>query len=364
MSDPKMVFAKNLERARKRLGISQDRLAKDVGLTRQAIYKYEKGDVNPSMDAVFRLASQLKVDVEYFFQYRSEREDFNRWLEIIDFTPCEALTQVNYREQQKLTPESTEKVKNDTYKELIKLLAIEEITNDKIDFRNPIDNIPVRNREDAEKAALEVRKKWQLYDNPVTNVINLLESKGIRVFEVNADENFQGLSARYGNLPIIVLNFKMQEVTRKRFTALHELGHLILQITEGIDHETIEKICDAFAATMLLPKQLLILELGGRRHSLGPVEILRLKAMYGISVQAILVGAFSARIIEYAEYLRLTNTVSNRSVAYRMLEHPTRFRQLLTKALAEGMVDARKVTSLKSGAILDDIPHNLITAAL
>lgn len=362
-NDPKEVFAENLERARKRLAKSQDKLAKDVGLTRQAIFKYERAEVNPSMDVVFRLADALQVDVEYFFRKNTELDDFNRWLEIVGITRCEGFTKVNYREGHKLTDDVDLSIKTETYNKLVQLLAIEDITNDRVDFKNPVESLSIASKEDAEKAALEVRKKWQLHENAVASVVNLLETKGIRVFEIDADEKFQGFSARYGELPIIVLNFKSSEVTRKRFTAFHELGHLILQIEDGLDYDAIEKICDAFAATMLLPKQILLLEFGSTRKSLKAEEIHRIKEMYGISVQAILVRAQAARIISWDEYEKLYRMIPgnvNAGSRYEAVERPTRFKRLLSFAETEGLIDDRRKEKLCKGEVKD----KLLTEAL
>lgn len=363
--DSKLIFSENLARARKRLGMSQEKLADDVDLSRQAIFKYEKGEISPSMDVIFKLSTVLKVPVNYFFEASSDEKEFSKWLDIIDFTPA-TLTEVNYREKKHLDQLTDGSVKETTYRELIKLLAIEQITHKKIEFKNPVQNLTIGSREDAEKAALEVRKKWQLNQHPIANVIDLLENKGIRVFEVKTSETFQGLSAKYGEVPIIVLNFSIQEVARKRFTALHELGHLILQLRDGLDYDTIEKICDAFAATMLLPKQLLIMELGQDRKTLSKSELIRIKEKYGISVRAVLVGSQIARIISWNEYEKLTKEIDNvgYSTKFGILEKPTRLEQLMDYAKTEGLADERKLKSILKGEIPKDLGQNLLTQML
>lgn len=364
MIDARLAFSRNLERVRKRLGKSHEELGKEVGLTRQAIYKYEKGEVNPSMGAVFRISEALKLNVDYFFQNRTEREEFRRWLEIIDVTLTDALSHASYRNKEGVHHDLEEKVKRETYTELVKLLAVEKITHDRIEFRNPIENLVVKSREDAENAALELRRKWQLHENAIANVMTLLESKGIRVVEILADQSFQGLSAKYGQIPIIVLNSKVREVTRRRFTALHELGHLLMNIPAGIDHASVEKICDSFAATMLLPRRLLRNELGERRTTISTFEILRLKGIYGISVQAISVSALLSKIINWDQYQKLTSEVNSRSLEYRIIERPTRFKQLLSRAEAELWIDTQMASDLRGGRISDAKSDNLITEAL
>ena len=70
------------------------------------------------------------------------------------------------------------------------------------------------------------RDFWNIGSDGIINVIDLLEEHGIKVIEIDAPESFDGLSSMVNDLyPVIVLN-KAFSSERKRFTALHELGHL------------------------------------------------------------------------------------------------------------------------------------------
>lgn len=52
---------------RKLLGVSQDQLADNLGLTFQQVQKYERGANRISASKLFRIAEILNVDVAYFF---------------------------------------------------------------------------------------------------------------------------------------------------------------------------------------------------------------------------------------------------------------------------------------------------------
>ena len=55
-----MTFAENLKELRKETGISQDRLAKEAGLSVSAVAKYESGDIEEvSLKAATKLARAL-----------------------------------------------------------------------------------------------------------------------------------------------------------------------------------------------------------------------------------------------------------------------------------------------------------------
>jgi transcriptional regulator with XRE-family HTH domain len=53
---------------RKRLRISQERLAEELGLTFQQVQKYEKGSNRVSASKLYEIARALKVQVGYFFE--------------------------------------------------------------------------------------------------------------------------------------------------------------------------------------------------------------------------------------------------------------------------------------------------------
>jgi transcriptional regulator with XRE-family HTH domain len=57
-----------IRRRRRILGISQDQLARRIGLTFQQIQKYERGGNRVSASALWRLAQALEVPAAYFFE--------------------------------------------------------------------------------------------------------------------------------------------------------------------------------------------------------------------------------------------------------------------------------------------------------
>ena len=50
--------------------MTQEELARRVGVTRQTIIALEKGKYNPSLQLAFRLARALEADIGELFQYR------------------------------------------------------------------------------------------------------------------------------------------------------------------------------------------------------------------------------------------------------------------------------------------------------
>ena len=57
-----------LRQRRVAVGLTQDRLAKSVGITFQQVQKYERGTNRIVASRLYELAKVLQVSVEYFFE--------------------------------------------------------------------------------------------------------------------------------------------------------------------------------------------------------------------------------------------------------------------------------------------------------
>ena len=58
-------MVKNLKQLREEHGLSQQKLAEQLGLTQQAIYKYERTSVEPDIDTLIALADLLHTTVDH-----------------------------------------------------------------------------------------------------------------------------------------------------------------------------------------------------------------------------------------------------------------------------------------------------------
>ncbi len=117
---------------------------------------------------------------------------------------------------------------------------------------------------------------------------------------------------------------------------------MILQIPDEIQHDAVERICDAFASMLLLPKELLIIELGNERKNLSIQELNRIKEKYGISVQAVLVSSAFSNIITWKKYHEIKSEIvenSDRISKYCGVENATRFNKLLFEGIMEDKID-------------------------
>lgn len=93
---------------------------------------------------------------------------------------------------------------------------------------------------------------------PIKNIYTLLESLGIIIYEVVANEKFDGISF-FSDLgyPLIVINKNLPN-DRKRFTLAHEFGHILLHNESNFpisQYRDKEKEANEFASEFLMPEQ-------------------------------------------------------------------------------------------------------------
>jgi Zn-dependent peptidase ImmA (M78 family)/DNA-binding XRE family transcriptional regulator len=338
----KEQIGNRIKSARMLAGLSLRELSEILNgiVSHNAISKYEKGEMMPDSKVLIALSQALDVKTDYFLRPQT--------IEI---------SNIEFRKKSSLAVKKINAIKENIKDNIERYIELETFLNFQNSFVNPIKDLVIENAEDVEKAVGQLLAKWDLGINALPNVIEILEDKDIKVVEIDADEKFDGLSGWANQaIPVIVINNNFT-VDRKRFTALHELGHLLLNINnEDFSHQEIEKFCHQFAGAMLLPKETLINELGERRNSVSLNELIYIKESYGISIQAIMARAKNFGIISNDQYVRFriwvnSNPKHKKEIGfgeYKGIEHSSRFKQLLFRATAEEIISMSKAASLSN----------------
>jgi len=338
----KELVGQRIKSARLLAGLSLRELSATLNgrVSHNAIRKYENGEMMPNSSVLIALSKALEVKTDYFLRPQT-----------ID------ISHIAFRKKSSLTARKTNSIKEAIKDNIERYIELETFLNLSNTFVNPIGDIAIRKAEDVENAVEHLLDQWDLGINTLPNVIEMLEDKDIKVVEIKADEKFDGLSGWANqNIPVLVLNTHFT-VERKRFTALHELGHLLLSIDKEVfSYKEIEKFCNLFAGAMLLPKATLVTELGEKRNSISINELIYIKESYGISLQAIMARARQLDIISDEQYVRFRMRVNQdqnlkKEIGYgeyKGIEHSFRFQQLLYRATAEGIISMSKAASLSN----------------
>lgn len=339
------IFAERFKSARVLNGLSLQDLADKLEVinkkvSRQALHKYEKGEVVPDSNMIDLLSDVLKVRPEFFFREQQIE-----------------LGEINFRKLKNLPVKEESRVKEFTKDILSRYLELEEIIGIQKPFENPIRDIaPVTSYEQVEAAGEMVRVKWNLGSDPIYNLLELLEDNNIKVIDMTVEDGFDGLQTIVNSsVPVIVYNSnKIKSPDRIRFTVMHELGHLLLPIPEELPENLKERLCHQFAGAMLFPKEAALMELGNFRHRMFVQELIHLKQQYGISIQALIMRLSDLKIINDSyrkQFFFMINQMGwkvEEPGDYRGEEKSNRFDQLLFRALAEELISVSKAASLKN----------------
>jgi Zn-dependent peptidase ImmA (M78 family)/DNA-binding XRE family transcriptional regulator len=345
-----------LKDLRENLNFSYQQLADQVGVAKQSIFKFEKGHSKPGSEMLLKLSELFNVPYSYFYE-NPEGSDFS--FENIRFRDAHKIFDVEGH---------LKEVKEIVLNYISKFIELERIMGIQRQFENPLEEVKITSEKDIEKAAKIIRKKWKVGNSPIADVVEMLESKGVFVVEVTRTEDFCGLSGSLNkDIPIIVLNERSLTVERKRFTALHELGHIVLQFDEDFSEDKIEFYCDFFAGAVLIVDEALYAEFGKNRTSISLAELKRIKELYGISIQAIIIRARQTNFIDnrtsndwWQAYNEWYNGGNNKNDFghYACNEKATRFNNLIVQGVTEGRLAWSKAAEL-SGKKIDHLKKEL-----
>jgi transcriptional regulator with XRE-family HTH domain len=223
----KETISKRIKSARTLARLSLRELSDKMegAVSHAAIKKYEDGLMVPDSKVIVALSKALNVKSDYFFR-----------------PYCVEIESVEFRKKGKLAVKEINSIKEEVTDTIERYIELEQFLNIDSNFKNPIANITIVNGHDIENAVNQLLTSWRIGFNALPNVIELLEDKEVRVIEIEANEDFDGLSGWANkNIPVIVIN-KNYPIERKRFTALHELGHLLLAFSANMDAKTKEKL--------------------------------------------------------------------------------------------------------------------------
>jgi len=159
----------------------------------------------------------------------------------------------------------------------------------------------VHNREGIEQLALDVRRAWGFGLGPITSVVPLLESKGMRVLPlVDACADVDAFSSWHGGTPFAMLSLQ-KPPSRVHFDAVHELGHLLMHEDVVPGSPLLESQADQFAAVFLMPPESFLRECPRRWHL---ATFQALKRRWHVSIQALVVHAYSLGQLSVSSYRR------------------------------------------------------------
>jgi Zn-dependent peptidase ImmA (M78 family) len=343
----KKTFGERLRRARLMRGLSLREMAERLAesgtqLSHAAYQKYEKGLMGPDSSAVIALARFFDVDPGFFFRQKSV---------VLGNIEFRKLTKFPVREVARVREEAADFFEK--YLQIEEILEIRPVPLPQVDLSHLSPDQDEELAREAEKAAVMIRRVWKLGEAALSNVHELLEERGVKVKEVEAGESFNGFSGWADDrTPVIVLaSWLKKDLPRKRLTALHELGHLVMKLPEGLSHKQKESLCYRFAGAMLIPVTVMRARLGVKRpDGISHPERIGIKEDWGISIAALMRRAGDLGIISPGQlksfHFMNRNKRKQESGHWQASEKADRFEQLVYRAASQELITRAKAAEL------------------
>lgn len=276
----RMFDPARLTQARRINKMSKTDLHRKVGVSAAAIGQYERGEVRPRADTVAALAQALSVPPGFFALGRPRAQ-----VEVAEAS-FRRLRSTTVAQQQQATAYVEQAWELSCFLE-------EHVEFPELDLpqwaQPDCEDVP-----DPVTAARAMRQHWSLGNEPIQHLVYQLEQHGILTvfFSMKQDgdpddkSRIDAFSTIALPRPMIVLTpDKANDVMRHRFSAAHELGHIVLHHgRQGTDSQ-LERQADMFAAEFLTPREVISGELP-RRVNFPRYE--ELSQRWGVSVHSLL----------------------------------------------------------------------------
>lgn len=357
----KESIGKKIKELREIMGMTQDQVAKRLGVSKEYISMLENGHRIPNLEILYNLAELFHQDVSYILSqkeptfsmlFRSEEINEYGKEELLKFKKlCD-----DYTFLEKINKKEIPLAPN---------LAPKYPSANLTSFRSILIY--------AERMAEEERSRLGIGKEPIKDIFALMENQGCHVIilPINEKSKIDGAFIFEENKAFALINGSKHK-ERLFFTAAHEYCHYLkdrdynfwIDTPEELYEENkdsskpLEAFANLFAANFLMPKkkvkELIEEDLGER---LGPEDIIYLKRYFGVSYQSILYRLKDLNYINRTklnEYLEMSPSILE-SLFYEIPEDkknkkkppiPERFLSLALEAYLSNKISIGKLSEL------------------
>jgi Zn-dependent peptidase ImmA (M78 family)/transcriptional regulator with XRE-family HTH domain len=283
--------------ARQALMLRKKDLAERVGVSAGAISQYENGTASPSPKVAAALALALGMPGSFFIADRP-------------LGPAPSTT-AHFRSLRSTTKQERDRAfahalltweLSQVLERYVRLPALELPADLGVRAEDPASEV--------ESAASRAREALGVGSGPVPHVVRLLEAKGVICTRLPAQtRRVFAFSCDFPQRPVVVLASERTHRAAGRFDAAHELAHLILHHDEEPGSHAVERQAHAFASQFLAPSEEIADLLP---HRADWKQLLHLKQVWGISIQALLYRARALKVMPEHTYRRAVTELNAR----------------------------------------------------
>jgi Zn-dependent peptidase ImmA (M78 family)/DNA-binding XRE family transcriptional regulator len=326
-----MLNPARLEFARTRRKWTKAKLAQALGVQSRSIQGYESGEYAPEPERLTLISKLLAFPEDFFYG---------------DDLPKISEHAASFRSMSKMSAALKESA--------LGAGSLAFVLNGWIEsrFNLPVADLPDLSDLSPEDAAATLRRIWGLGEAPISNMIHLLESKGVRVYSLAIEaREVDAFSVWHNNTPFVFLNtFKSAE--HSRFDVGHELGHLVRDshsMLHGNSHTPeMEREANAFASAFLMPRNSVV----AHKPDLPTLpQLIELKSFFGVSLAALAYRMNQLGLLTEWTYRSLCIDIAKKG--YRKKE-PKPMRQETSQMLAK-VFEVLRSENTKKSAIASEL---------
>jgi Zn-dependent peptidase ImmA (M78 family)/transcriptional regulator with XRE-family HTH domain len=253
--------------AREYRGLSQADLAEQSGLSQGYISKVENRVLEPSEEAIDRLATTLDWPPSFFA--RGDR--------VYGFaTAC-----MYHRKRAALPVHALRQVQAQV--NVLRMSIVPMLRDVVISGENTIPMLDIDAYDgDAARIAQLVRASWRLPLGPIESMVATVESAGALVYRIDFGTRLLDAVSHWSpDMPPLFFLSEAAPTDRLRFSMAHELGHVIMH---ALPTREMEREADLFAAEFLMPAR----EIGPALRGIDLASAAQLKSYWRVAMSALI----------------------------------------------------------------------------
>lgn len=325
---------RRLREARLIRGLTISDLADHIGVSKQAVSQFELGEATPKSETEMSLVNTLKFPRSFFYREYTEQHVGNTFFRANATAP--------------------KRSKESQFNKSLLAGYIYDYLSEYIEF--PELRLPDTSRylesewnsNLVEALTQDVRNYWGIGDQPITNIVQLMERHGIMVFSIDTDsEKVDAFAQHRKGRPFVFLGNDKQSAARRQFDGAHELGHVLMHkdidnqdTLTRIEFKQMESQANRFASALLMPAEAFAKTVS----STSLLHFVELKRYWNVSIAAMLYRCLDLRIIDESRYTSLVKQMSMKKMRKREplddlipLQEPVVLRKSIMLLLEKGI---------------------------
>jgi Zn-dependent peptidase ImmA (M78 family)/DNA-binding XRE family transcriptional regulator len=327
-------LARRLREARREVGLSTRAVAKKLpsrlAVSHTTIAHYENGEAMPPIDVLAGLADIYKRTINWFMESRECLTGFR-------YRNLPSRVSVGDRRQY----EALASKWTDAYLNLDRHLGQPRETK-KLTPREGL--TPQQLADSVRENSLNLDE-----DQPVHNVVSVLESFSAWALEIKVAFEIDGAAARHGDDFIVMLNPDVAN-ERLRMNAAHELAYVLFSEYKsalGWTDRDVEKQAYSFATSLLLPHSQLRAAFEGKSF----LKLIQYKERFGVSLIAMIYMAEQTEIINSTTSRWLWSEIARRGWRRQEPGYVWRDRAIQFETMLESAIQTKTITWLEAERI-------------